>query len=169
MADGPGYDVELRRRREGRTDYGKRLEMLKSGEHRAVVRMSNSHARVQLVQYRDDGDLTAVSAFSGQLEEYGWDHHCGNIPAAYLTGYLAATRAQEAGIDSAIVDLGLQERAEGGRYYAAVQGMRDAGLDVPADETVSPAEERIRGEHAAAHESDGMDETFEKVRENIEG
>ncbi len=168
MADGPGFEMPLRRRRDGRTDYGKRLEMLKSGQHRAVVRMANHNARVQIVAYGADGDETVASGFAKQLAEYGWDHHGGNIPAAYLTGFLAGKRALAAGVETAIADLGVYERQEGSRFYAAVQGLQDAGLDIDADPSMVPAEERLVGEHAAAYESDGLDEAFAETRDAIE-
>lgn len=168
MAEGPGYEVPLRRRREGRTDYGKRLKMLKSGKHRAVVRIANNNARVQIVGYGPDGDETVASAFAPQLEAFGWDHHRGNIPAAYLTGFLAGKRAIAEGVDGAIADIGVYERQGGSRYYAAVQGLQDAGLAIDADEAMFPVEERVTGGHAAAYESDGMDAKFAAVRDAIE-
>lgn len=167
MADGPNHDLHLRRRREGRTNYKKRLELLKSGEHRAVVRMSNKHARVQLVAYAPDGDETVLSAVSQQLEEYGWDHNTGNLPAAYLTGFLAGHRALADGINTVVPDLGVYDQQYASRYYAAVKGLQDAGLDIEIGETALPSQDRITGEHADAHESNGISETFEQVRDSI--
>lgn len=167
MADGPNYDLHLRRRREGRTDYQKRLELLKSGEHRAVVRISNKHAQVQIVAYDPEGDDTVSSAFSKQLGEFGWDQYTGNLPAAYLTGFLAGKRALAEGIDVVVPDLGVYDQQYASRYYAALKGMKDAGLTFEIGEEALPTEERFEGQHAAAYESDGLDETFEEVRETI--
>ncbi|MDY6769804.1 MAG: 50S ribosomal protein L18 [Candidatus Nanohaloarchaea archaeon] len=163
MAEGPGHEVPLKRRRDGQTDYGNRLELLKSGDHRAVIRVSNNHTRVQLVRYGDDGDTTAVAAFSGDLAGYGWDGHTGNLAAAYLTGLLAGRRALADGIDRAVPDLGVRDQEYGGRHYAAVRGLRDAGLDVPADETALPAEDRVNGEHM----DDGGAAAVDEVKKNI--
>lgn len=167
MADGPRYTAPFRRRREGRTDYAQRLKLLKSGEHRAVVRLSNAHARVQIVAYNPDGDRTATSAYSKQLTEYGWEQHCGNIPAAYLTGFLAGKRALAEGIDTVVPDLGVREREEGSRHYATLQGLRDAGLNINVGEEVLPVEGRIEGEHADAHESEGITDAFHAVKDAI--
>ncbi len=167
MADGPNYETHLRRRREGRTNYGKRLEMLKSGKHRAVIRISNKHARVQFVAYNPDGDETAVVAVSKQLAEYGWDGHTGNLPATYLTGFLAGKRALADGIETAVPDIGAKDQQYASRYYAALQGMQDAGIDININAVALPSDERMQGSHAAAHESDGLDETFENVRDTI--
>ncbi|MDY6769183.1 MAG: 50S ribosomal protein L18 [Candidatus Nanohaloarchaea archaeon] len=164
MAEGPGYEVPLKRRREGRTDYGRRLEMLKSGDLRAVVRVSNSHTDIQLIGYGDGGDETVVSASSGDLTRFGWDRHTGNLPAAYLTGVLAGKQAQSEGVDRAVPDLGAEDRKDGSRHYAAVKGMQDAGLDVPADDDVLPTDERAEGGHI---EDGGVRKAVEDVKKNI--
>jgi large subunit ribosomal protein L18 len=163
MAEGPGHEVPLKRRRDGRTDYGKRREMWKSGHPRAAVRISNNHARVQLIQYSDSGDSVIASAFSGDLSEYGWDGHTGNIPAAYLTGVLAGYRAQEEGVESAVADLGRYAREYGSRHYAALRGLKESGLDIPVDEAPFPANDRVKTEHM-----DGMAGTFQDVLQTIE-
>lgn len=167
MADGPRYTAPFRRRREGRTDYSKRLKLLRSGEHRAVVRLSNAHARVQIIAYDPAGDRTTTAAYSKQLGECGWDHHCGNIPAAYLTGFLAGKQALAEGIDTVVPDLGVRQREEGSRHYATLQGLRDAGLHINVGEEVLPAEGRVKGEHADAYESDGITDAFQTVKDAI--
>ena len=43
MATGPRYAVKFRRRREGKTDYKKRLNLLKSELPRFIVRISNKY------------------------------------------------------------------------------------------------------------------------------
>lgn len=162
MAEGPGYEVALKRRREGQTDYGKRLELLKSGDHRATVRVSNNHTRVQMIRYSDSGDSTVVSAFSGDLEEFGWNGHTGNLSAAYLTGFLAGYRALNEGVESAVADLGAQKREYGSRHYAALKGLQDSGLDIGASEKTFPADDRVEGAHLETSD------TFEDVRNSIE-
>jgi len=82
----------MRRRREVRTDYHQRLRLLKSGKPRLVARVSNAHVRAQLVTPGSDGDETHAAASSEELGEYGWDAPTGNLPSAYLTGYLAGAR-----------------------------------------------------------------------------
>jgi large subunit ribosomal protein L18 len=90
MAHGPKYRLAFRRRREGKTNYHKRLKLLKSRKLRVVIRVSNNHVTVQVVESQMGGDKIMVSSFSKELsKKYGWNAHTGNIPAAYLTGYLA--------------------------------------------------------------------------------
>ncbi len=103
MATGPRYSVPMRRRREGRTDYHQRLRLLKSGDPRLVARTSNSHVRAQLITTGPNGDITHVAATSEELDDYGWEAPTGNVPSAYLTGYLLGSRAVEAGHSEAVL------------------------------------------------------------------
>ncbi|MCH8908681.1 MAG: 50S ribosomal protein L18 [Candidatus Heimdallarchaeota archaeon] len=149
MAKGPTYRVKLRRRREGKTNYYKRRELLKSGETRAIIRRSTKNIRVQLVESLSNGDKTLVASSSLELSEYGWKLSGGNIPASYLTGYLAGKRAIKAGNKTAILDLGLQRSTTGSRIYAALKGMIDAGVDISANEKIFPTEDVLQGAHIA--------------------
>jgi len=166
MAEDSNYQVQFRRRREQKTDHQQRLELLKSGESRAVVRVSNNHTRVHLVEYEPEGDKNNAQTISRELEEHGWDGHTGNLPSAYLTGYLAGMKADT---DSAVLDVGLKQVKKGGRIFAAVQGLRDAGVDVPVGEDMVPDEERLRGEHIEEMREINTTENFEEVKENIDG
>ncbi|HYD03501.1 MAG TPA: 50S ribosomal protein L18 [Alphaproteobacteria bacterium] len=147
--------VKYRRKREGRTDYKKRLKMLVSGISRLVVRRTNKHIIVQVVDYSDNGDKVVVTANSSELKKDGWKHATANIPAAYLTGMLAAQKAKKAGVEKAIVDLGLQPTLKGSRLYAAVKGAIDNGLEIPASEEIFPPADRLSGKHIAAYAKDG--------------
>ena len=67
MAHGPRYRVPFRRRREGKTNYHKRLALLKSGKPRLVVRKTLNHHVAQIVLYDPKGDRTIVSAHTREL------------------------------------------------------------------------------------------------------
>ncbi|SFG50504.1 large subunit ribosomal protein L18 [Halopelagius inordinatus] len=149
MATGPRYKVPMRRRREVRTDYHQRLRLLKSGKPRLVARVSNKHIRAQLVSPSPDGDTTHAAASSEDLEEYGWEAPTGNIPSAYLTGYLAGLRAREAGLEEAVLDIGLNTATPGNKVFAVQEGAIDAGLEIPHNEAVHAEWPRNRGEHIA--------------------
>jgi len=180
MATGPRYNVPMRRRREGRTDYHQRLRLLKSGSPRLVARVSNQHVRAQLVAPGSNGDETLASASSTELADYGWEAPTGNLPAAYLTGYLLGRRAAEAGIDEAVLDIGLNTASPGAKVFAVQEGAIDGGLYSPHNEDVFPEWERTRGEHIAEYaEAEGglyggdfdateLPEHFDEVREAIE-
>ena len=155
MAKGPRYKRSHRRRQDGKTDYHKRLKLLKSRKLRVVIRASNDHIRVQFVQSKLRGDNILVSAFSKELSsKYGWNANSGNIPAAYLTGYLAGLRAKKKGIQGAIFDLGIFYHRN--RVLAACKGTVDAGINIPYREEFFPEslEERIKGNHIENYAKD---------------
>ncbi len=165
MATGPRYRVPFRRRRQGRTDYRRRLGLVKSGKARAVVRSSNRHTRVQLVTYDDGGDKVVVSAVSTELAKLGWKHSGKSTPGAYLTGYLAGKRALGKGVGEAVLDIGLKDPVKGCALFAATKGLVDAGVDVPHDGGMLPPEDRIRGKHMR----DGIEGLFDEVKGKIGG
>jgi large subunit ribosomal protein L18 len=158
MATGPRYTVPMRRRREARTDYHQRLRLLKSGQPRLVARKSNKNVRAQLVTIGPNGDEVAASAHSQDLEEYGWEAPTGNMPAAYLTGLLAGLRALDAGVEEAVLDIGLNSPTPGSKVFAVQEGAIDAGLEIPHNDDVLAEWPRTRGEHIAeyAEQQDGL-------------
>ena len=145
MATGPRYFVQFRRRREGKTDYYKRLKLIVSDKPRMVVRKSNKHITCQLVDAKLEGDCTFVAAHSSELAKYGYKGATGNTPAAYLTGMLFAVKAINAGYKEAILDIGLHRPRQGAKVFAALKGAVAAGLDVPHSEDILPADERVKG------------------------
>jgi len=170
----------MRRRREVRTDYHQRLRLLKSGKPRLVARKSNKHVTAQLIVPGPQGDETKVSANSSDLAAYGWEAPTGNLPAAYLTGLLAGTRAKEAGLDEAVLDIGLNTATEGSKVFAVQEGAIDAGVEIPHNESVLADWSRNRGEHIAEYaeqldeplysgefDATELPEHFDEVREEI--
>lgn len=149
-AIGPRYHVAFRRRRQGQTNYRKRLGLMISKRPRVVVRKSGHNLTIQLVQHGTAGDMTLVAARALDLTKLGYKGGTGNIPAAYLTGFLFANRALAAGYSKGVLDVGLNSNSRGSRIYAAVMGALEAGFDIPFDRKPLPAPERIRGEHIAA-------------------
>ena len=164
MATGPRYKVPFRRRREGATDYYIRRKLLNGRETRAVVRRSSKYITVQFVDFAMEGDLVVASAISKDLKEKGWTYSCANMPAAYLTGYLAGKRAVAAGLEYAVLDIGMQKPAKGGVLFAVVKGMVDAGLEVPHGESVVPSEDRINGKHI----DDKVEAAMNSVKKKLE-
>jgi len=179
MATGPRYKVPMRRRREARTNYHQRLRLLKSGKPRLVARKSNRHVRAQLILTGPQGDETIASATSEDLAEYGWEGPTGNLPAAYLTGLLAGKRAAEAGLEAAVLDIGLNTATPGNKVFAVQEGVIDAGLEVPHNDDVFADWERTRGEHIAEYaesqddlyagefDATTLPEHFDSVRERL--
>ncbi|MEM4271506.1 MAG: 50S ribosomal protein L18, partial [Candidatus Pacearchaeota archaeon] len=61
-----------RRRLEAKTDYKARLELLKSGKPRLVVRKSNKYMTIQIVKSEIAQDKVIVGTTSRILLEKGW-------------------------------------------------------------------------------------------------
>jgi large subunit ribosomal protein L18 len=99
--------VLYRRKREGRTNYKKRLVYLKSNKPRLVVRKTNKQVILQLVNYEPDGDKVLMTVPSSSLKKLGWNYSCGNLPAFYLAGYALGKKAKQLKVNEAIVDFGL--------------------------------------------------------------
>jgi large subunit ribosomal protein L18 len=148
MAKGPNYRLPLRRRAEGKTNYHKRLKLLKSRKLRCVIRASNNHLIVQIIESKLGGDKILASAHSKELiKKFGWKASTGNIPAAYLTGVLAGLRAKKLDISEAILDLGINYHTN--RVLAAFKGVLNAEIEIPHNEDFFPEnfEEKIQGVH----------------------
>jgi large subunit ribosomal protein L18 len=161
---GPHYRVPFRRRREGRTDYRHRAHALRAGVPRAVVRKTLNQTLVQLVVADPTGDRVLASARSFDLREFGWSAGAGNVPAAYLTGFLAGRRAKANGVQEAVLDIGLHKPTKGGRVFAALQGLVDAGVAIPHGEDITPTAERIRGDHIG----EKVTKIFAEVKKKVE-
>ena len=81
-----------KRRRQYKTDYANRLELLKSEKPRIVFRKTNSYIIAHYVVSKEAQDKTQIGISSKHLLKYGWPEKfkgsLKSIPAAYLTGYL---------------------------------------------------------------------------------
>jgi len=101
------YQVKLRRRREGRTDYRQRKKLCiqaknkyQSPKYRLVVRFTNKYVICQIAYSLIDGDRILAAANSAELERYGLEVGLKNYAAAYCTGLLVARRLlQKVGLD----------------------------------------------------------------------
>ena len=144
-AKGPTYGVAFRRRRENRTNYAKRLALVKSGLPRMVVRSSNKGITVQFVKFGEKSDSTLAGVESRALKKFGWAPRA-NVPTAYLTGLLAATLAKKKGVKEFVLDLGLASPVKGSIPFAAQRGAIDCGLASPQGEGIAD-EGRMRGAH----------------------
>ncbi|WOF15499.1 50S ribosomal protein L18 [Methanoplanus sp. FWC-SCC4] len=163
MATGPRYFVQFRRRREGKTDYYKRLKLLLSEKPRMVVRKTNKQIICQLVEAHLDGDRTLVAAYSSELEKYGYKGATGNTPAAYLTGMLFAVKAFNAGYEEAILDIGLHRATYGAKIFAALKGAVNAGFNIPHGEDILPDDDRVKGVHIAEYAPERAGDLVENV------
>ncbi len=165
MANKTTYKVPFRRRKEGKTNYKKRLSMLKGRVPRLVVRKTNKYVIVQVIEYLDKGDKTIAHANSRELEKFGWKAGKKNLPAAYLTGLLAGSRAKKANVKNAILDIGFASPQRKGWWSSALKGAMDTGLKIPAGEEAMPDENRIKGKHIEDFAKIAKGKSFGKINE----
>lgn len=147
MARTSTYILKLKRRREGKTDYRKRLKLLKTSLPRAVIRKTQTNIIVQFIKYEPSGDKVIASAVASELKKLGWSTHTDTVPAAYLTGLLAGKKALKKDVTGAVLDIGLNTSTKGARVFAGLKGILDAGVNVPHDKAVLPSEDRLKGMH----------------------
>ncbi len=145
-ATGPLFQVHFRRRRQGRTDYQKRLSLLKSRKVRLVVRKTLRAILAQVVQFSEKGDMILASADSRMLKEFGYTGKR-NTPSAYLTGLLVGKKAVKAGVKDFVLDIGLYAPTKGNVLFACCKGAIDAGLHTAYSAEAYPSEQRMNGEH----------------------
>ena len=166
----PRYKLPFKRRTEGKTDYQKRLRLLKSGEPLLIVRRSLKYITAQIAEFDKTGDKVLASANSKELKKMGWEFACDNLPAAYLTGLLIGKKSLDKKITNVVLNSGLYTSVKGSRIYAVIKGAKDAGLDISVDEEILPNEERIKGEHIATNEKfKSLPSEFEKIKGKIIG
>lgn len=164
------YTVPHKRKRQGKTNYKKRLELLKGRKHRLVLRKTNTQIIAQVVEYKPDGDKVLLTISSKDLEKEGWKHSTKNASAAYLIGALAAKKATALKVKDALLDLGLHTPRRGITLFAALKGAKETGLNIPSSEDIYPSEERIKGEHVAHLEKHkDITKDFEKIKSKIQG
>ena len=158
----------FRRRKAGLTDYRRRLKLLRGQMPRAVVRVSNTRTTCQLVSWAADGDLVSINVTGSDLvKKHGWPEgrSLKSVPASYLVGFAMGKAAVASGASEAVLDIGLAANTRGGRVYAALKGMCDAGLEIPHSEDVYPEDERLNG----AHIDDSVAGDVETTKNTIEG
>ena len=110
-----------------------------------TVHITNENTLVQILKPGMTGDTVVSSAHSRYLLGKGWKGSRKSVSAAYLTGYLAGKKALGKGAKDAILYTGTKRYTQ--RMAAALKGVIDAGVQVPANEETFPSDERINGEH----------------------
>jgi large subunit ribosomal protein L18 len=161
LAQGPRYKVKLRRRREGKTDYRKRLGLLKSGKPRLVVRVKSRSTIAQVIEFKPNGDKCLVTSTSVELRKLGYKGNTGNVPAAYLAGLLCAVKSKKLGVKDVVFDMSRETKSR--RIFAALKGAVDGGIKVAHGEINIP-EEMIKGKHISNWGSKSKDPQFNEYK-----
>jgi len=142
--------VAKRRRREYKTDYAKRIKLLKSGTPRVVFRKTNRYVLVQYVTSKEAQDKIEFGINSKHLMKYGWPKEARgslkSIPAAYLTGFLMGKKIINKKLKTPVIDFGMLRVLHKSKVYAFLKGLIDAGVKIDCKEEAFPKEERIKGQ-----------------------
>ncbi len=141
MAHKKTYETKFKRRAEGKTDYEKRLKLVKSKKIRFVVRKTNTRIIAQAVLFELKGDKTIATADSKELIKYGF-YGTNNTPSAYLTGLLLGKKISSK-IKEGVLDIGRKTASHGSVVFACAKGINDGGVKVPLSDNAVPDEKRI--------------------------
>lgn len=156
-----------RRKIEGKTDYLKRLNLLKSERPRIVFRRTNKYVIGQYVTSDTAQDKVVFGVTSKNLMKYGWPEKMKgslkSIPASYLTGYLAAKKILKDKLETPIVDLGMQRVIQKTKIFAFINGLVDGGLKIQCDKSKFPEKERIEGKSTKEDISKTVAEVKSKI------
>jgi large subunit ribosomal protein L18 len=146
-----------------RTNYRKRLDLLKSGLPRLVVRKTDSAVIAHIVEFNQAGDKTIAMSRGTDLKKFGWTFSGKNSSAAYLVGYLLGKRAN---VKEAILDKGNRTLKQNSFIYYVMKGLNDFGVDVHSDD-IKIDEKRLYGEHISSYYADRKGNQFSLVGEKI--
>jgi large subunit ribosomal protein L5e len=93
------FQVQYKRRREGKTDFRARRFMVlqdkskfNAPKYRLVARITNRDVSAQIVHAKAKGDEVITAAYSHELPAFGLSHGLTNYAACYATGLLVARR-----------------------------------------------------------------------------
>ena len=96
-----------RRKRENKTNYLKRLKLLKSETPRIVFRKTNKYVIAQYVTNNQTVDKIELGVNSRDLMKHGWPKEfqgsLKSIPASYLVGYLIGKKIKDKKLKEKII------------------------------------------------------------------
>ena len=147
--DKAGIKTIKRRRRENKTDYHKRLKLLKGGKPRLVIRKTNKYFLAQYVLSKEAQDKIEFGISSKILLKHGWPTESGlnSIPAAYLLGYFIGNKIIKEKLEKPVVDFGMIKTIHKNKLYGFLKGIIDSGLEISCKEEAFPEQDRIEGKH----------------------
>ena len=157
-----------RRRKEGKTDYGIRIKLLKSGVPRIIFRKSNRYIIAQYVISNEARDSVVAGITSRILLKYSWPEDMRgslkSIPASYLTGLFFGKKIMQKKLETPILDIGMIRSVNKNRAFSFIKGLIDAGVKIKCSEEAFPKEERIKGKNLKRDFS----VMFAKIKKQIE-
>jgi large subunit ribosomal protein L18 len=160
--------ISKRRRLESKTDYGKRLKLLKSETPRIVFRKTNRYIIAQYIISKEAQDKIEIGITSKDLMKYGWpkefEGSLKSITASYLTGFLIGKEVKKKKLEKPIIDLGMVRVISKNKAFAFMKGLSDAGIEINCPEENFPEEERLSGKNMKKDFS----KTFKEIKISID-
>jgi len=157
-----------RRRRENKTDYLKRIKLLKSGSPRIVFRKTNKYVIAQYVVSKESKDKIILGINSKKLLKYGWpkelEGSLKSIAAAYLIGFLFGKKIIKEKLEKPIVDFGMLRTIHKTSQYGFLKGLIDSGIKINCPEEAFPEEKRIQGKNMV----EDFSKFFNEIKSKIE-
>lgn len=143
--------LSKQRRIENKTNYNKRLILLKSNLPRLVVRKTNRYLILQIIETDNAKDKVVYSVNTKELLKYNWSKDkkgsLKSISAAYLGGFLLGKKAKDLN-KKIILDSGLIPNTKGSRVYSVLKGIIDSGINISYGKDIIPKEDRIFKENS---------------------
>ena len=140
-----------RRRKEGKTDYSRRITMLKGNMPRLVFRKTNKYLMAQYIISKEAQDRIEFGVSSKKLINYGWSKEAGgslkSIPASYFLGLLIGKIIVENKLKNPILDLGMYQVLPKSKIHAFIKGVVDSGVILKHENKLFPEEDKIKGKY----------------------
>ncbi len=159
--------IQKRRRREAKTDYSKRIKLLKSERPRVIFRKTNKYILSQYIKSKAAQDSIIFEVTSKELLRTGWPKEMSgslkSLPASYLTGFLVSKKIIKEKMEEPIVDWGMLRTINKTRAYAFLKGLIDGGLKISCKEEAFPEEDRIKGKFL----KEDFSKKFEEIKLKI--
>ena len=160
--------TQKRRRKENKTDYSKRLKLLKGNSPRVVFRKTNKYIIAQYVRSEETKDKIEIGITSKKLIEHGWPKNfegsLKSIPAAYLTGFLLGKKIIKGKKETPIIDFGMARVLKKTGIFSFLKGIVDAGIKIKYKKDVFPDDKKIAGKNL----KEDFSEIFNKIKSSIE-
>jgi len=160
--------IDKRRRRESKTDYAKRLKLLKGEVPRVIFRRTNRYIIGQYITSVEAQDKVKIGVISKDLKGYGWpkefEGSLKSLSASYLTGFLLGKEITEKKLETPIVDFGMIRVISKNKAFAFLKGLVDAGVEINCPEESFPDEDRLTGKHMKSDFS----KIFKEIKLKIE-
>jgi len=157
-----------RRQKQAKTDYHKRIKLLKGNCPRIIFRKTNRYIIAQYITSKEAQDKIEIGATSKKLLDYGWPKEAEgslkSITASYLTGMLLGKMIIQKNLSkNPIIDLGMTRNIHKSKIYGFLKGLNDSGINIKCDKKFFPDEETIKGKNIKKD----ISKIFDKIKSNM--